>query len=173
MDVIFENIKTRRSVREFTQQEIRKEDLKKIVEAGTWAPTARNQQTFRFTVISSREEIQKLAHILGEELGNSNYNFYCPAALVLVSNEKDAGTNPVADVACAMQNMFLQAHAMGIGSVWINQFKDLCDRPAVRTKLDEYGIPQHQVVWGACALGYAVQKAVEAPERRAVVRFID
>ncbi len=169
---IFENISTRRSIRVFTQQPIAKADLETIVQAGAWAPTAMNRQTFQFTVISRQEEIERLASILGKEMGNAAYDFYKPAALILVSNERE-GTNPVADVACAMENMFLQAHALGIGSVWINQFKDLCDRPAVRSALEAYGIPQQQIVWAACALGYGAQKEVSAPDRRSVIRFID
>lgn len=172
MDHIFENIRTRRSIRAFTKQEIARADLEKIVQAGAWAPTAMNRQTFQFTVIPNRVEIERLADILGAEMGEAAYDFYKPAALILVSNQRE-GTNPVADTACAMENMFLQAHALGIASVWINQFKDLCDRPAVRAVLKTYGIPQDQIVWAACALGYSAQKEVAAPERRAVIRFID
>lgn len=126
MDKIFEIISTRRSIRAFTEQRISREDLEKIVQAGAWAPTGMNKQTFRFTVLSDPAEILRVAKILGAEMANEGYDFYRPTAMVLVSNGRE-GTNPVADVACAMENMFLQAHAMGIGSVWINQFKDLSD----------------------------------------------
>ncbi len=39
------------------------------------------------------------------------------------------------DDACAMENMFLAAHSMGIGSVWINQLQGICDEPSVRQVL--------------------------------------
>lgn len=73
---IFENISTRRSIRAFTQQPIAKADLETIVQAGAWAPTAMNRQTFQFTVISRQEEIERLASILGKEMGNAAYDFY-------------------------------------------------------------------------------------------------
>ena len=72
---IFENISTRRSIRAFTQQPIAKADLETIVQAGAWAPTAMNRQTFQFTVISRQEEIERLAGILGKEMGNAAYDF--------------------------------------------------------------------------------------------------
>ena len=43
MDQIFENIRTRRSVREFLDKRIAREDLETIVQAGAWAPTAMNK----------------------------------------------------------------------------------------------------------------------------------
>ena len=173
MDQIFENIRTRRSVREFLDKRIAREDLETIVQAGAWAPTAMNKQTFQFTVLTDKEEIASLAAAVGAALGNPAYDFYRPAALVLVSNDKDAGTNPLADAACAMQNMFLEAHALGIGSVWMNQLRDTSDDPAVRAKLRAYGVPDAQIVWAVCALGYAAQKDISAPARCSVIRFVD
>jgi len=172
MDKIFENIKTRRSIRAYSDRKIDRKDLEKIVEAGAWAPTGMNRQTFQFTVVSDRAEIAALAKAAGQAMGNPEYDFYCPDALVLVSNLPE-GTNPLADTACAMQNMFLQAHAMGIGSVWINQLKDVCDDAAVRAKLDAYGVPAGHKVWATCALGYAAGEAPAAPERKAVIKFVD
>ena len=50
--------------------------------------------------------------------------------------------------------LFLAAHSLGIGSVWINQLQDVCDVPAIRQVLDELGIPADHVVYGMAALGY-------------------
>ena len=82
MDQIFENIRTRRSVREFLDKRIAREDLETIVQAGAWAPTAMNKQTFQFTVLTDKEEIASLAAAVGAALGNPAYDFYRPAALV-------------------------------------------------------------------------------------------
>ena len=48
----------------------------------------------------------------------------------------------------------LAAHSFGIGSVWINQLRTLCDDPEVRALLDEFEIPSDHVVYGMAALGY-------------------
>lgn len=55
----------------------------------------------------------------------------------------------------ALENIFLAAHALGVGSVWINQLRDFCDVPEVRALLHEYGVPDGHAVYGSAALGYA------------------
>ena len=49
-----ELIKKRRSVREFTDQEISDSDIQKILEAGVAAPSAKNQQPWEFIVIKDK-----------------------------------------------------------------------------------------------------------------------
>ena len=59
------------------------------------------------------------------------------------------------DCACAMQNIFLAAKSLGIGSCWINQLGQTCDDPDVRAFLTKLGIPENHRVYGCAALGYA------------------
>ncbi len=172
MNEVWENIKSRRSIRSFREQSVSKEDLMRIAQAGAWAPTASNRQTFRFTVLQDRGEIQVLAKVVGAQLGNSAYNFYEPAALILLSNDRD-NSNGLADCACALQNIFLFAHSIGVGSVWINQFKGICDAASVCKALTGMGIPENHLVWGVAALGYAAAKDPIAPPRKSVIHFAD
>lgn len=62
----------------------------------------------------------------------------------------------------ALENIFLAAHALGIGSVWINQLNGICDEPAVRAVLTKLKIPENHIVWGMAALGYAEAKPAAA-----------
>ena len=59
----FEAIKNRRSIREFTRQEITKENLEKLIEAARLAPTARNEQPWEFVVITNQAVKQKITQI--------------------------------------------------------------------------------------------------------------
>lgn len=153
MNPVLENIFTRRSCRSFTDQTISKEDLVRILKAAVYAPSAMNRQTWQFTAITRRSKIQELAAVAGTVLGRENYDMYRPAVLILASNEKES---PFAreDNACALENIFLSAHSLGIGSVWINQLWGICDEPAVRSVLNGLGIPTEHDVFGAAALGY-------------------
>nr|MCR4925848.1 nitroreductase family protein [Clostridiales bacterium] len=83
----------------------------------------------------------------------ADYNFYGATTLILASSEK---TNPhrKEDCACALENMFLAATSVGVGSVWINQLKNICDIPSVRAILDEVKLPENHAVFGVAALGY-------------------
>ena len=55
-----EIIKKRRSVREFTDEEISDSDIQKILEAGVAAPSAKNQQPWEFIVIRDKNILNKL-----------------------------------------------------------------------------------------------------------------
>ena len=69
MNEVMENILTRRSVRAFLEKEIPMEELEQIVKAGAYAPSAMNRQTWKFTVLTDREKIGKLAALMAEKLG--------------------------------------------------------------------------------------------------------
>lgn len=149
---LMEAILTRRSIRSFEKREIPKSDLEIIAKAGIYAPSGMNRQTWQITVLTG-DKITALASIMAKNLGNDGYDFYKPAALMIMSNERD-NRNGEADCACAIQNIFLAAHSIGVGSVWINQLKDLCDVPEIRTMLDGLKIPSSHKVYGMAALGY-------------------
>ncbi len=167
---VLENIFTRRSVRSFKETKISEEDLNTIVKAGMYAPSGMNRQTWQFTVLLNQEKMQHLANLVGKALARENYNFYKPVALIIPTNDRE-NTLGQDDNACALENMFLAAHALGIGSVWINQLRTICDEPEIREMLREFGIPDSHVVYGAVALGYANADLPEK-ERHATIRFV-
>ena len=154
MNQTLETILTRRSTRKFLRKPIPEEEMELIVQAALHAPSAKGLQTWQFTVVRNREKIQKLATAIREVLGRKGYNMYEPEALVIPSNLKESPYGREDD-ACAMENMFLAAHSLGIGSVWINQLQGICDEPSVRQVLTSLGIPENHVVYGLAALGYA------------------
>jgi nitroreductase len=57
---LFEAIKSRRSIRFYTEEEVTDEEVNRILEAGTWAPLACNKQSWRFVVVRKPETIEKL-----------------------------------------------------------------------------------------------------------------
>ncbi len=159
-NAVLDNILTRRSCRAYTDRPVSKEDLDTILKAAIYAPSGMSRQSWQFTVIRKKENIQELAKVVRETLNRpESYNFYDPDVIILASNEKD-NTNGLADCACAMENMFLMAQELGIGSCWINQLKEICDEPQVRAELKKFGVPDNHIVWGIVDLGYAAQEPV-------------
>lgn len=114
MDVL-EAIKGRRSIRQFTDEPLGKDALDRLLDAARWAPTASNQQRWRFVVVTS-PSVKKLVRQFAPGI------FVMPAAFVVICVEKEPDPTPTAEVAyladCAIaaQNLMLAAHAMGIGS---------------------------------------------------------
>jgi len=61
-------IRTRRSIRRYQPEAIAPEVLRRIVEAGTWAPSAHNRQPWRFVVLTEATQREALATTMGNLL---------------------------------------------------------------------------------------------------------
>ena len=115
MDTL-EAINTRRSVRNYTSEPVRSDDLRTMLEAAMQAPSASNQQPWEFVVITKRELLDNIptfspyAHMVkGAPLG------------ILVCADTRRLASPgfwQQDCAAATQNLLLAAHALGYGAVW-------------------------------------------------------
>ncbi|MBR4949926.1 MAG: nitroreductase [Clostridia bacterium] len=172
MNEIINNILTRRSVRSFNSKKIEKEKLDLIMKSAIYAPSARNFQTWKFAVIQDKAIISSLAKIIKEALNrDEGYNFYNPDVMILCANKLD-NKNGLADCACALQNIFLAAHSLSIGSVWINQFKDAKDDPELKKLLLQLGIHEDYAVWGAAALGYYDDEPTQVEKNENVITWI-
>ncbi len=155
-NAVIENILGRRSVRAYADKPVAHEDLETIVACGQWAPSGVNKQEWCFVVVDDRAKIARLCEAMRQAMGRDSYDMYNPAAIVIVGHVRGAHLGKQDD-GCAMENMMLAAHSLGLGSVWINQLLDTCDDPSVRAILTEFGLPQEHEVHGACALGYAAE----------------
>lgn len=171
MNEVMKNILTRRSIRSFKADAVPEELLEQILQAALYAPSAMNRQQWQFTVIVGAENREKLAVPMRRALGNQNYNFYEPPVLILASNKK-SNRNGMLDTGCAMENMFLAAHSLGLSTVWINQLGDVGDDPEVREVLTSFGVPEDHAVLGTVALGYADGEIPAARERTGVVKIV-
>ena len=58
---IFSAIQDRKSIRRFKQAPVRAEDIKQILDAGRWAPSANNTQPWSFTVIKDKTVLASMA----------------------------------------------------------------------------------------------------------------
>jgi len=173
MNEIMQNILTRRSVRSFISDKSIPEDvLRDIVTAGMFAPSALNRQPVLFTVVADKERIQKLAKAVGKAAGKApGYDFYNPAAVIITSCDRESRFVKE-DTSCALQNMFLYAHSVGVGSVWINQPLTVCDDEEVRAVLTGFGIPAGHVLGGMAALGYPAEMPEKDLTRKCKANYV-
>jgi nitroreductase len=117
MNEAIRNIKARRSIRKYTDAAITNEQIQTILECAMVAPTARNQQAFRFIVIDDK-------NILNEIAQNIEHAKMCAGAnkAILVCSEVKNEMQElywIQDASAATQNILLSATALGIGSVWV------------------------------------------------------
>jgi nitroreductase len=113
---IFETIKKRRSVREFTGESIPKEALRKIVEAGHWAPSGYNRQPWDFIVVTDSDMINKLK-IAAKWMDKA-------AAIIAVVLDPTQSKFWLEDGSAAIQNMLLASTALGYGSCWLQGYTE-------------------------------------------------
>ncbi|MDR1695560.1 MAG: nitroreductase family protein [Endomicrobium sp.] len=111
MDILLE----RKSVRKYTKDEVKEEDLNYILKAAMSAPTARNTRCFSFIVVKDKETHKKIAQIHRA----AQMVLEAPAAVLIVGDADIVFENYLPqDCGAAAQNMLLAATAKGYGSVW-------------------------------------------------------
>lgn len=178
---VFECIKTRRSVRRFEDRPVERETIQKIVDAAIWAPSWKNSQTPRYTVVDKREIIDDIAENGCCDFAFNTKTLKQTPVLIVVSYvkgicgfEKDGSYSTdkkegwqMFDAGVAAQTFALAAHAQGVGTVILGIY----DAAYIQEKL---GIPQTEEVAVLLAAGYE-KFTPDAPIRKTaedVLRFV-
>ena len=114
---MLDTIRTRRSIRKFTEEPVEDEMVSRIMEMGTWAPSGHNNQPWRFVVIRDASLKEALA-----ALTSSGSIIRQAPVSIAVFLENEVGYDRVKDLqamgAC-IQNMLLAIHHTGLGGVWL------------------------------------------------------
>ena len=148
-----EAILTRRSIRKYERREVPEETIMQILKAAMAAPSAGNQQPWRFMVVREPALLEALA-------GVSPYTGMtreAPVAIVVcgdLSAEQRKGFW-VQDCSAATQNLLLAAHALGLGAVWCGLFPREERVAATRAVL---GLPEYIVPLALVPLGYPAEQ---------------
>lgn len=172
---VMENMMARRSIRKFTDQPVPRRLIETLVKAGWNAPTGHNLQTWRFTVLTTQQEILSLKELVqatAKRCKTICYGFENPQALILVSNDR-RNADGIQDASCAAENILLAATSFGLGATWINALMTLCDEPEIRAKLNDYQIPKTHNVWAMIAVGWPEQPGKALARKTNVVHFVD
>lgn len=161
-----EIIKTRRSCRKYRPEQITDEELKLVLEAGTFAPTSRGLQAPYIVAVQNDGQKAQLAAMNAAVMGVTSNPYYDAPTYVLVLAPVDA-PNPVQDGSCILENMMLAAHAIGLGSCWIHREREIFEKTEAKELLAAWGLPQNLVGIGALSLGYPAGEPAPAKPRKA------
>jgi nitroreductase len=126
---VFKAIFERRSIRKFKKRDIEDSLINKILEAGLWAPSAGNLQSWDVILIKDSQLKQKLttAAYLRDFISEA------PLVMVLCANmhkateiygDRGKELYCIQDAACAGQNMLLAVYALGLGACWVGAFDE-------------------------------------------------
>jgi nitroreductase len=148
-------IKTRRSIRKFTDKAIDDTLLNTILDAGFCVPSAKNKKPWHFIIIKNKESLKKLAN------GNPDMAMLPDAdRCVAVCGDKMQEGMPgflFEDCAAAIQNMLIAAHGLGVGAVWCGIHTGM---PAYENTIEILGLPQKVIPIALIALGYPAEEKI-------------
>lgn len=174
-NAVLDNIKKRRSIRSYKEEQIKEEELQAILEAGLYAPSANNQQSWHFTVIQDKKFIQNISEKTSEVMASSEdprmsaYGqskkdiLYGAPTIIIVSGDEKSGS-PLVDCSAAIENMILAAESLNIGSVWIGMIRHYL---TLKEEVKKLGLPEGYKPYYAVALGYKdILREPVAPERK-------
>ncbi|MDD4939253.1 MAG: nitroreductase family protein [Candidatus Omnitrophica bacterium] len=140
-------IKTRRSIREYSDKQIKKELLEKIVDSARFSPTARNIQPWEFIVVTQGPVLRKL----GELAESGRFLALSKACIAVFCSD----TKYYLEDGCAATcNILLAASGLGIGSCWVAGDK----KPYCRDVAELLNVPGGYKLISLVALGYPKSK---------------
>ena len=111
------NIMTRTSIRQYTNEPVSKADIETLLRAGMAAPTAVNKQPWHFVVVTDKAKLKELSGGRGRMLEQ------CALAIVVCGDMEKAMPGKaqeywIQDCSAATENILLAANALGLGAVW-------------------------------------------------------
>jgi nitroreductase len=153
MDV-FEAIKQRKSVREYSEKKVEKYLIEKVIDAGKVAATARNEQPWEFIVTYDKKILEKICAMC------PNGPFIKGASCLIAVFSKDTKYY-IEDCSAATQNMLLAIEALGLGGCWIaGDKKDYAEE--VR-KI--FNVPSGYKLVSMISIGYPKKQESPKPKR--------
>jgi nitroreductase len=166
---LFDAIKSRRSIRKYKEEVPEHELIEKIVEAGIWAPSAGDLQSWDAIIIKNEKTKFKItiAAYVQEFIAKA------PILIVICANKANSGARYgdrgrdlycIQDATCAAMNMVLRAYDLGLGTAWVGAFKEEDISKALE-------LPSYIRPVALIPLGYP-DEDVEAPPRRRIEQVI-
>lgn len=157
---VFDAIQERRSIRKYKSIPVEEEKLIKVLDAARIAPSAGNQQNWKFIVVKDEEKRKQLAEAAGGQ------QFVAEAPIVIIA----CGTEPTSimlcgqyrytvDLSIAVSYLILEAHELGLGTCWLGRFEE--------NKVKEIlNIPDEVRVVAVTPLGYPDEIPTPKPRKK-------
>ena len=171
---ILKSLRERRSVRSYKPQQITDEELKAVLDAGIFAPTGMNYQDPWIVAVQNPEIISQLVKMNAAVMGTDSNPYYSAPTIVLVfASRPEKWENGTADASLVLGNMMNAAHAIGLGSCWINRERQMFETAEGKELMKQFGLPEGLMGVGALSLGYpAIPLAPARPRKENYYRIV-
>ncbi|MFH1369345.1 MAG: nitroreductase family protein [Elusimicrobiota bacterium] len=188
------NIASRRSTRIFEDRGVNSIDIEMILEAANLAPSAHNQQSWRFVVIEG-EKKSELAGLINARSGG----FPRPSSVLLRMAARSIASAPVViavvntgrliqhgtelfkiekdpahdffrvmeiqSSAAAVQNLLLAATSLGLATVWLGILM------LIKDEIEEFLVEPHGEFMAVIPVGYA-SREMQAPHKKPLEKVV-
>jgi len=143
-------IKKRRSIRQYTGEDVSEEDVRQLLEAAMAAPSGSARDPWHFIVVRNPETRAQLA-------ATHDFAGMCARApvVIVVCGDEELSHHWIADTSAATENLLLAATALGLGTVWIGIYPRPEREAHVRTVL---GIPEHMRILCLVPVGHPAEE---------------
>lgn len=143
----------RKSIRKYTDQEISEDIVKTLLRAGMSAPSAGNERPWEFIVIKDRNILKRIGSI-----DPTSFMLEDAKMGILVCGNlnkvKFDGEFWVQDTSAATENILIEAHSHGVGSVWVG----LHPKPEIQEFIgDMLSLPKEIIPFSMVSLGYPAE----------------
>lgn len=145
--MIIKEILNRRTVREYKADDVPEDKIIEIIKAGQFAPTAHGSKAVEFIIVRNQEIKDSIFNIVGQDFVKE-----VPVLIIPIA-DKGKSILPIQDISVASENMFIQAQALGLGTVWKNLEHDW--QEALKKLLN---IPANYAVINIIPVGYPKEK---------------
>ncbi len=154
MNATLEVLKSRRACRAYRPEQVKEEDLAKILEAGTYAATGMGRQSPLIAVVQNPEDYARLERLNGGVMGNPDgHPFYGAPTVAVVFADSTIPTY-VADGNLVIGNLMNAAEAVGVDSCYIWRAAEVFDSDEGKALMKKWGIPENYRGIGNVILGY-------------------
>ncbi len=166
-------IKARHSIRKYTEEQIPREALEQILEAGNYAPNAGGGQRSMLVAIHNKELTTRIGkmnlmhfdrtHLAGNYVSKEQpstiddptiRNGFYDAPTVVCVFCQDNFLFKTADAFCMMENMILQATELGIASCIISRGYETFASEEGQRLMQDWEVPEGYSCQGFVILGY-------------------
>ena len=166
------DIMNRRSIRKYKPEQISREELDTVLQAGICAPTGMNRQSPLVIAVQNKEVRDRLSRMNAAVLGTDSDPFYGAPTVVVVLADANS-PHAVQDGSLVMGNMLNAAKAIGLGSCWVNRAKEVFDSAEGKSLLAQWGVEGDVIGAGNCILGYPDENPAMKPRKPDYIRYID
>jgi len=149
--MITKEIINRRSVREYKTDPVPEEYITEIIKAGQFASSGNHNKAIEFVVVKNKKTKEKIFDIVSQ---NFVQEFVKQAPLLIIPVTDTSKTHlAIQDLSVATENMFLQATALGLGTVWKNLQPDGAQKILKLLK-----VPKNFIAINLIPVGYPAEK---------------